>query len=92
MHDSTCLRAKHAQAEVKFRKLTLISLWYIFVDSYAYHKLFLLILQIVILNIGKLKGGPSYIGKESFLFHLKKPPSLKVVMAKWFYHKNRYIC
>jgi len=21
-----------------------------------------------------------------FLFHLKKPPSLKVVMGKWFYH------
>ena len=28
----------------------------------------------------------------SSLFHLKKPPSLKVVMAKWPYHKNRYIC
>jgi len=26
------------------------------------------------------------------LFHLKKPPSLKVVMVKGFYHKNRYIC
>jgi len=26
------------------------------------------------------------------LFHLKKPPSLKVVMAKRFYHKSRYIC
>jgi len=26
------------------------------------------------------------------LFHLKKPSSLKAVMAKWFYHKNRYIC
>jgi len=26
------------------------------------------------------------------LFYLKKPPSLKVVMAKGFYHKNRYIC
>ncbi len=21
-----------------------------------------------------------------FLFHLKKPPSLKVAMGKWFYH------
>ncbi len=27
--------------------------------------------------------------KVVYLFHLKKPPSLKVVMAKWFYHKNR---
>jgi len=26
------------------------------------------------------------------LLHLKKPPSLKVVMGKRFYHKNRYIC
>ena len=24
--------------------------------------------------------------KSIFLFHLKKPPSLKVVMGKWFYH------
>ena len=29
---------------------------------------------------------------KGILFHLKKPPSLKVVMAKWFYHKNSYIC
>jgi len=27
-----------------------------------------------------------------FYLHLKKPPSLKVVMVKGFYHKNRYIC
>jgi len=27
-----------------------------------------------------------------FLFHLKKPPSLKVVMVKWFYQKKRNIC
>ena len=26
-----------------------------------------------------------------YLLHLKKPPSLNVVMVKGFYHKNRYI-
>jgi len=29
---------------------------------------------------------------KPILFYLKKPPSLKVVMAKWFYLKNRNIC
>jgi len=39
------------------------------------------------------KSLPLYTGGSGkVLFHLKKPPSLKVVMVKGFYHKNRYIC
>ncbi len=34
----------------------------------------------------------STMADSLILFHLKKPPSLKVVMVKWFYHKNQYIC
>jgi len=25
------------------------------------------------------------------LFHLEEPPSLKVVMVKWFYYKRMYV-
>jgi hypothetical protein len=53
-----CVRTRtgrHAQAEVKFRKLTTFSLWYIFIDSYAYLKLFLFILQIIIITTNTLK-------------------------------------
>lgn len=32
------------------------------------------------------------VAPREILVHLKKPPSLKVVMGKRFYHKNRYIC
>jgi len=37
-------------------------------------------------------SGAYMILYDTALFHLKKPPSLKVVMDKRFYHKNRYIC
>jgi hypothetical protein len=39
---------------------------YIFTDSYAYHKLILLIIQMVIIYISKSMG-PSCIGKDPFL-------------------------
>jgi len=41
--------------------------------------------------IGAGNGGKD-LAAHLGLFHLKKPPSLKVVMAKGFYHKSRYIC
>jgi len=40
--------------------------------------------------IDTVGAGDGY--SAAFLFHLKKPPALKVVMAKRFYHKSRYIC
>jgi len=43
------------------------------------------IMQLIEKPAGKIVNG-------QILFHLKKPPSLKVVMAKRFYHKNLYIC
>ncbi|OGD37833.1 hypothetical protein A2V94_04095 [Candidatus Atribacteria bacterium RBG_16_35_8] len=46
----------------------------------------------------RLNSSEILVGKEEWgkvsqevsddLFNLKKPPSLKVVMAKWFYHKE----
>ena len=45
----------------------------------------------ILLNLWTL-ALPSSFNSSRILFHLKKPPSLKVVMVKGFYHKNRYIC
>jgi hypothetical protein len=71
MHDSTCLRAnlsacEHAQAGTHRQARTgrgevsksnhYFPLWYIFIDSYVYHKLILLIPQLMIKEIGKKKN------------------------------------
>jgi len=89
VHDSTCLRANtHRQARTGRGEVSKInhqfSLWYIFIDSYAYPKLILLILQIIILYIGK--STPFYYILQFFsyyFFFLTAP--LKFTLTKPLY-------
>jgi len=51
---------------------------------------FNLIFSIAIFPLKVLKGSQTIssplVFAKGLLFNLKKPPSLKVVMGKWFYH------
>jgi len=49
--------------------------------------------SIFLKKVKKIPGDVLLIkySQEAPLFNLKKPPSLKVVMAKMFYRKKRYI-